>query len=45
MSEPEEHLFADGGEIPNNPRLFLLIYKETSSLIRAPNLYSVWMLW
>ena len=31
MSEPEEHLFADGGEIPNNPRLPLLIYKKVIS--------------
>lgn len=31
MSEPEEHLFADGGDIPNNPRLPLLIYKNVIS--------------
>jgi uncharacterized protein YjlB len=27
MSQVESHQFADGGEIPNNPRLPLLIYK------------------
>ena len=31
MSQPEKHLFADAGEIPNNPRLPLLIYKEVIS--------------
>ena len=31
MSEPEEHLFPDGREIPNNPRLPLLIYKNVIS--------------
>ena len=31
VSEPEEHLFPDGGEIPNNPRLPLLIYKKVIS--------------
>jgi uncharacterized protein YjlB len=27
VSQPEKHLFADAGDIPNNPRLPLLIYK------------------
>jgi uncharacterized protein YjlB len=31
MSAPESHQFADGGNIPNNPRLPLLIYKAAIS--------------
>ena len=30
MSQPEKHLFADAGDIPNNPRLPLLMYKGVS---------------
>jgi uncharacterized protein YjlB len=31
VSQPEVHLFADAGDIPNNPRLPLLIYKAVIS--------------
>ncbi|HEY5811347.1 MAG TPA: cupin domain-containing protein [Terrimicrobiaceae bacterium] len=31
ISQPETHQFADGGEIPNNPRLPLVIYKAAIS--------------
>lgn len=31
MSQPESHQFPDGGNIPNNPRLPLLIYKAVIS--------------
>jgi uncharacterized protein YjlB len=32
MRAPEKHLFGDSGEIPNNPRLPLLIYKAVFAL-------------
>ena len=38
MSEPQKHLFADAGGIPNNPRLPLLIYKGVIPAARGEQL-------